>query len=118
MSKKSLEERMAAAKALVAKYEEQIAKGAAQADVQVGDVVTFKFGRGDTARELEGNIVAADDGKVVILVGIKPYTVLVRDILANPTADARKPEATEEVAAETPSVINDGAASEDPLNAA
>lgn len=103
MAKKSLEERLVAARALVAKYEEQIAKGNAQADVQVGDDVTFKFGRADTSRELSGKIVAAEDGKVVILVGIKPYTVAVRDILSNPTADARKPEeAADEVASEDP----------------
>lgn len=114
MSKRSIEERLVAAKALVAKYEEQIAKGTAQADVQVGDTVTFKFGRGDTARELSGNIVAADEGKVVILVGIKPYTVFIRDILANPTADARNVPAD----GEATDIVTEDAASEDPLNAA
>lgn len=126
---KTIEEKLAAARNLVAKYEQQIKSDAIINNVEEGDAVTIKFGRGDKVRTVAGKIVgknATDTGLTVVVLGddFKPYTVFARDILTNDAAEARNAAAAGEVAPEAAEgAVEDladlaaGAADEDPLSA-
>lgn len=96
--KQSLEQRIIATRALLAKYEARLNAEKQINNVQVGDEgVTFKFGRSDKAREETGKVVAVADssqGKVVsVLVGegvdMAIRKVRAADIISNPSADER-----------------------------
>jgi hypothetical protein len=111
---KTLAERLIAAEKLVAKLKAEIANEAIKNDIQVDDVVTFSYGRGDKVREITGVVKATKDIEEGTLKGLnllvlsgegfdaQTYKVHVRDVVSNETADARRAaEATDEAPAET-----------------
>lgn len=57
MSKMTLDEKIAQTEALLEKYKAEKAAQAAQSNVSIGDTVRFRFGRGDTKRELVGTVL-------------------------------------------------------------
>jgi hypothetical protein len=94
-------QKLEAARALVAKYEQQLASEAIVNNIEVGDDVDFIFGRGDKKRTLTGVVIVGITeldgvGKVV---GVESgegfekqvYKVRVSDLSANRTADGREP---------------------------
>ncbi len=105
---KSLQERLANAEALVAKYKQQIAAEAILNNIQPGDAVSFKYGRGETQTVKEGTVISTGDsprGKLAVIqtgTGLEISTVKVRvaDITENATADARTGTTEEAPAAE------------------
>ena len=117
--KRSLEQRLADTLALAEKYRAEINSLRQINNVQVGDTVTFKFGRAEKARNIAGTVIATGDtpqGKVAAIstgegLDIKTVKVRAADIVSNPSADARNSEgdAPADASVET---------SEDPLNAA
>lgn len=122
MTTKTLAEKIVDAQARLAKLLGEQSAAAARANVAIGSSLTFKYGRGDTVRNITGTVAAVDAeaGKLVVLDGIKPYTIFFRDIVGSDETPAEAPavDANDPAAQGTPSVVNDGAASEDPLNAA
>jgi hypothetical protein len=116
---RSLQERLEAARALVAKYEAQINSEAQINNVQVGDDVSFTFGRADRARILTGVVSAVadtDTGRMAaVTVGsgldVEIKKIRAADITENRTAATRiAPEAAAEA-------VSADAAGGDPLNA-
>lgn len=104
MAKRTLEENLANAKALVVKYEAAIAAEAIKNNIEAGDSVVFNYGRKDSVRSLEGTVIAAENGWVVVQegTGIETRTLKVRigDITSNPAADARNGAAVPALSAE------------------
>lgn len=98
MGKQTTEQKLANAKALVAKYEEQLQREALANNVVVGDEVTFIFGRGETKRDISGKVTGVRDDSngrwVAVAVGegfdATTYRIRSTDITANPQADKRK----------------------------
>lgn len=92
---KTTEQKLNAARALVAKYEAALVAEAAQSDVRDGDIVTIKYGRAESVREVNGKIVGVantDAGLVVAVIDgeLNTYKVHVRNIVANVSAEGRK----------------------------
>lgn len=90
----TLDEKIARAKAYLAKLEQQKLTEALTNDILEGDRVTIKFGRGDKTRNIDGKVVGTQDtkdGKIVAVLGddFGTYKVHVRDVLANPTQAER-----------------------------
>lgn len=96
---KTLQEKLAAAEALVEKYKREMAQEAIINDIGAGDDVTFEFGRGDSKRHMTGTVAGladTDQGKIVAvqvtddsgLPDIK--RVNIKSITANRSADARR----------------------------
>lgn len=119
-------EKLEQAKARVAKLEQALLTEQLLNNIEEGDQVKIKFGRGEKVRHIDGKVVGvarADDGTVsavaVIDSELATYKVAVRDVLANPTADARRNDGqtTEAAAASLDSVDADDAAG-DPLEQA
>lgn len=119
---KTLEEKIAATRALLAKYEAQAYTAAVANNIEKGDTVTIKFGRGDKAREVTGDVIGVadtDNGRFVAVLDaeLNSYKVHVRDVLANPNADARN--AADDAAPEGDEIADAAAeAAGDPLDAA
>lgn len=98
MSKQTTEQKLANAKALVAKYEEQLQREALANNVVIGDEVTFTFGRGETKRGIAGTVTGVRDDSngrwVAVAVGegfdATTYRIRSTDITANVQADKRK----------------------------
>lgn len=98
--KRSLAQKIEATRALLAKYLALENSLAQINNVEVGDDVTFKFGRAEKARNISGKIIAIGDteqGRIVAVQtgeGLDVKTVKVRaaDIVSNPSADARNAE--------------------------
>lgn len=98
MSKQTTEQKLANAKALVAKYEDQLRKEALANNVEIGDDVTFNFGRKETKREISGKVTGVRDDAngrwVAVAVGegfdATTYRIRSADILNNPKADERR----------------------------
>lgn len=115
---KTLIEKLAAAKATVAKLEAQIKSDAIINNIEVGDDVTIKYGRAEKVRFIAGKVVGTQttDGGLQVAVlsaDFKSYTVHARDVTENPSAEGRvpaEPVAEAEVAVE---VAEEG----DPLEA-
>jgi hypothetical protein len=108
---KSLNELLVAAKERVAKLEAKIAAQQALNTTEVGDNVTFIFGRGEKKRSLTGKVRAIKDvdgtrfASIEAAVGDDEFDVAivkvrVADITANATADERKAADTSEEAEE------------------
>lgn len=123
---KTLEEKIAATRILLAKYEAQAYTLAVSNNIEKDDTVTIKFGRGDKAREVTGTVIGVKDGDngrtvAVLDADLNTYKVHVRDVIANPNADARNAAdaAETEVAPEGEDLADlaAGAADEDPLSA-
>jgi len=97
----TLEDRLAAAKALVAKIEAQIVAEKIKNDIQLNDDVTFNFGRGTNIRSMAGKVAGMADtpqGKVVAITvddnGLPEIKrVNIAALTGNSTADARRAEA-------------------------
>jgi hypothetical protein len=99
---KTTAEKLAAAEALVAKYQQQLISETLKNDVQNGDVVSFIFGRGDKKKSLTGSVMATQDIadgtlkglNLRVLVGegfdAETFKVHIRDVTSNVTADARR----------------------------
>lgn len=88
---KTTEELLVIAKARVAKLEQRLLTEQLLNNVEVNDEVTIKFGRGEKVRHIAGKVVATNLPSLVVLDGeFNTYKVQVRDILSNPTADARR----------------------------
>jgi hypothetical protein len=100
---RTLDEKIALTEALLAKYLKQKATEAIVTDIQVGDDVTFSYGRKDGGRELIGTIavgIATDTvGTYGKYVGIETgegfdkrvLKVRIGDITENRTANERTP---------------------------
>lgn len=100
---KTLNEKLAAAKALVAKYEAQIKAEAILNNIELSDKVTIKFGRAEKVRHINGTVVGlnnTDNGLMVAVLSddFKPYTVHARDVIENASAEGRAPAVAEQVA--------------------
>jgi hypothetical protein len=101
--KLTLEQKIANTEALLAKYRALQNSLKQINNVQVGDEVTFKFGRAEKARDEKGSVIGIADtaqGKVVAIQVGEGIDVAVRkvraaDIVSNPAADARNAEAGE-----------------------
>lgn len=88
---KTTEELLVIAKARVAKLEQRLLTEQLLNNVEANDEVTIKFGRGDKVRHIAGKVVAtALPTLVVVDDELNTYKVQVRDIISNPTADARR----------------------------
>lgn len=110
---KTLAEKIAATRILLAKYEAQEYTLAVANNIEKDDTVTIKFGRGDKAREVTGTVIGVadtDNGRFVAVLDadLNSYKVHVRDVLANPNADARNAEAASAEVA--PEAVEDDAA--------
>lgn len=98
MGKQTTEQKLANAKALVAKYEAQLKREGLSNNVVLGDEVTFTFGRGETKRDIAGTVTGVRDDTngrwVAVAVGVgfdaTTYRVRSTDITSNPQADKRK----------------------------
>ncbi len=99
---KTTAQKLEAARALVAKYEQQLDSETILNNIEVGDDVSFKFGRGEKARVLEGSVVAVGEVERLGLVAavqsgegidVQTYKVRVLDITENRTAATRDPAA-------------------------
>lgn len=109
---KTIEERLEAARNLVAKYEAQIASDRISANVAVGDAVVVKFGRGAKVRDVNGTVVGIKDRTAVVLdADLRTVRVNFRDIVANTTAAERE-------AAGNPAEAEASSADADPLSEA
>lgn len=91
---KTLNEKLAAAVALVAKYQAAINAEAILNNIELQDRVTIKFGRAEKVRNIEGTVVGlnnTDNGLVVAVLSddFTPYKVNARDIVANASAAGR-----------------------------
>ncbi len=104
---KTLQEKLVAARALVAKYEAAIAGEAILLNVTAGNKVDFNFGRGEKKRTLSGVVVAVkDDEKLGRIARIQVgedfdaqfYNTRVADITVNHDAPV---EASDEPSDET-----------------
>src|SRR4051812_3464676 len=98
MPAKSLQERLTAAEALVAKYKAQIAQEAILRNIQVNDDVDFTYGRDATKRSLTGTVTGTrtDDNNVMWVAiasgegfDLQTYKVRATDITENRTAAKR-----------------------------
>lgn len=118
MAKQTLAERIANTEALLAKYKAKQKSIAIVNNVEVGDTVTIKYGRGDKVRNISGSVVGIkdeNDVRSVVVLGedFKPYTVRAADITENAAAAARGGiELTAEEAALAAEVDADDAADE------
>ena len=121
MAKQTLAERIANTKALLAKYEAKAKSIAIVNNVEVGDAVTIKYGRGEKVRSITGDVVGIkdeNDVRSVVVLGsdFKPYTVRAADITENAAAAARGGiELTEEEAALAAEVDAEEAADAEPV---
>lgn len=96
---RTLDEKIAATEALLAKYRQQKLTEALLNNIEVGDDVDFNYGRAETRRVITGSVTVGitEDESWGKIVGIeagegfdkKVYKVRVADIVANRTADAR-----------------------------
>lgn len=99
MTTKTTADKLAAAQALVAKYEQELRSEALVNNIEIGDDADFIFGRGESKKTLTGKVVVplTDGGTAGKVVGVeagegfdkKVYKVRVTEIIANRTADAR-----------------------------
>ena len=104
---KTTEEKLVAARKLVAKYEQQIATAAITNNIEVNDQITFRFGRTDKVRELAGVVTGIKDGPtgrmVAVITGegfdVQTVKIRVGDIISNAAADARTGNAGDPLAA-------------------
>ena len=115
---KTLNEKLAAAKTLVAKLEAAIKAEAILNNIQEGDSVVIKFGRAEKVRTIPGKVVGlnnTDNGLVVAVLSddFTPYKVPARDVVENFTAAERAPAVSEEAPAPVEAADVDG----DPLAA-
>lgn len=108
---RTLEQKLEAAQALVAKYQQQIKSAAIVNNVEVGDEIDFTFGRGAKKRDLSGKITAIKDDEtfgrlVAVLSGegfdATSYKVRVADITENRTAAERDAPAASDAAGSNP----------------
>lgn len=98
MAKLTTEEKIAFYKAQIIKLELQVASDLARNDVQTGDNVSFKFGRGDTRKVLTGTVLGVKDeanGRWVAIgagegFDYATYKVRATDLAGNTTADTRR----------------------------
>jgi preprotein translocase subunit YajC len=98
---RTLAQKLAAAELLVAKYRQQINAEKQINNVQVGDEVTFNFGRAAKLRVLAGTITAVADtdlGRMVAIqtgegLDVEIKKVRAADIVTNSTAATRDGEA-------------------------
>lgn len=114
---KTLNEKLAAAEALVAKYKAQIKAEAILNNIELSDKVTIKFGRAEKVRHINGTVVGlnnTDNGLMVAVLSddFKPYTVHARDVIDNASASVREPAVADEASAEV-SEAADAAPAED-----
>lgn len=98
-SSRTLEQKLAAARVLVAKYEHEIRSAAIRSDIRQGDVVTFIFGRAEKKRTLKGSIVGIKSDErqglhLRVMVGegfdAEIHNAHDRDLTSNITQDERK----------------------------
>lgn len=97
MPVKTTAEKLAAAMALVDKYTQQLSVEARVNDVEVGDAVSYKFGRADKVRVLVGSVTGikgTPKGRLVAVLtgdGFDTTTnrVRIQDITENRTAAIR-----------------------------
>lgn len=103
-TKKTTAELLADAEARVEKLKAQLAAETAANDVQTGDKVKFKFGRGEKQRELEGTVggtrrdendslwiaVTTPAGEDVFSDPAQTYKLRVSDLIQNFTAEERR----------------------------
>lgn len=94
---KTLEEKLDAARALVAKYEQEIKTLAIVNDVREGDDVDVTFGRGDKKRVVSGTITGFKEDSVGKWAAVESgegfdkhlYKVLIQHIVENRSAAKR-----------------------------
>ena len=94
---RTLEQKIVATKALLAKYEQQALTAAILNNIEAGDDVDFNYGRGPTRRIITGRVVTvgdSDQGKLAVVqfgegLDVKVVKVRVADITANRTATER-----------------------------
>ena len=97
---RTLEQKIAATKALLAKYEQQALTAAILNNIEAGDDVSFNYGREgktSTRRTIDGRVVTVGDtpqGKVAVVqygegLDVKVVKIRVADITANRTAAER-----------------------------
>lgn len=94
---RTLAEKIELTKALLAKYEQEQVTAAIMNNIEAGDDVTFKYGRGDTRKSIDGRVVTVGDsnqGKLAVVqygegLDVKVVKVRVADITANRTAAER-----------------------------
>ncbi|MGX7894962.1 hypothetical protein [Tsuneonella sp. HG222] len=125
MAKMTTQAKLDQARAMVTKYEAELASEAIRNNIEAGDKVTFTHGRGDTKKVLTGAVLGVKDEEngrwVAISVGegfdLTTYKVRTADITSNPDADKRGADAP---AAATPTPTAKPAAKgavKDPLEA-
>lgn len=86
----SLDDKIAALKARLAKLEQQKLTESLLENIQKGDKVTIKFGRGEKVREIDGEVVGVSLPNVAVLSDdLDTYKVHIRDVISNPAAAER-----------------------------
>lgn len=86
----TIEQKIAQLEGRIAKLRQQQLTEQLLSNIERGDKVTIKFGRGEKVRNIDGEVVAvALPNVVVVSEDLESFKVHVRDIIANPTAAER-----------------------------
>lgn len=88
----TLDQKIEQAEARLAKLRQQKLTEDLLTNIERGDAVTIKFGRGDKVRRVTGEVVGVALPSIVVLDGVDTYKVHVRDVISNPDAAARTKE--------------------------
>jgi len=93
-------------KAILAKYERQLARFGITDDTKPGDTVRYEFGRGDSKRVLTGKVQAIGDvggpmGTIAVIqhgegLDIQIHKVRIHDVLENLSQAIRGPKAVQQ----------------------
>jgi preprotein translocase subunit YajC len=86
----TLDQKIEQAEARLAKLRQQKLTESLLSNIERGDKVTVKFGRADKVRNIEGEVVGVALPNIVVLgADLETVKVHVRDVIANPSAEAR-----------------------------
>lgn len=89
----TLDQKIEQAEQRLAKLRQQKLTEELLTNIERGDKVTIKFGRGDKVRNIEGEVVGVAIPNIAVLAGdLETYKVHVRDVIDNPTAVERNAE--------------------------
>lgn len=86
----TLDQKIEQAEARLAKLRQQKLTEELLSNIERGDKVTIKFGRGEKVRNIDGEVVGVALPNIAVLAAdLETYKVHVRDVIANPTAEER-----------------------------
>jgi len=84
------EQKIAQLEGRIAKLRQTLLTESLLNNIEKGDKVTIKFGRADKVRNIEGEVAAVALPNIVVVgPDLESFKVHVRDVIANPSAEAR-----------------------------